>query len=328
MLKFYINNTLVEDWSGTNGGWKREAFAVTAGNKTFRWVYQKNNIGTAGSDCAWLDYIVLPSPMALTIWAGPDEKVCSGSSFLVEESYGTDYNQIEWSTSGTGTFDDNTTMQPLYNPGSADLEAGEVVLTLTLWDDMGISVTDEMTLGFSAVPSAPGTPQGPGYVDLALVQVSEYSIESLEEATGYTWFLEPSSAGVIIIDENNATVSWNLDFSGTAHISVAATNDCGEGTVSESLAVEVENTLVGITEPRTGSFTLDVYPNPSSDIINIRINGETPEGVNLSLMDVYGRTIDFAWSSDQGRSGILQPGLYLLIAEKGNQRAVRKVIIR
>ncbi len=328
LLKFYINNTLIEDWSGTTGGWKREAFAVTAGYKTFHWVYQKNNIGSGGSDCAWIDYIVLPSPLALTIWAGPDDKVCTGSSYLVEESYGTDYTQIEWATSGTGTFDDNTNMQPLYNPSSTDIEAGEVVLTLSLWDDGGNSVTDDMDLGFSGIPQAPGTPLGPVYVDLAVEQISEYSVEELEEATSYNWFLEPVSAGVIIEDETNATVSWDSDFTGTAYISVAGANECGEGIVSELLAVEVENTLVGISEPVAENFTLEVYPNPATDVINIRINGEKPGDVQLRLIDAFGRSVELPWSEDQGKSGTLKTGLYLLIAEKGNRRAVQKVLIR
>ncbi len=82
-LKFYINSTLMDDWSGNTGGWKREAFAVGSGIKTFKWVYEKNNIGSGGSDCAWLDFIVLPSPMVMTIWAGPDDKVCIGESLPV-----------------------------------------------------------------------------------------------------------------------------------------------------------------------------------------------------------------------------------------------------
>jgi hypothetical protein len=325
MLKFYINNTLVEDWSGTTGSWKRESFAVSAGNKTFRWVYQKNNIGSGGSDCAWLDYIVFPSPMALTSWAGPDDHVCTGSPFHIEESFGTGYNLVEWTTSGTGTFDDNTSMRPLYNPSNTDIESGEVVLTLTIWDNSGNAISDEMTLGFSDVPPAPGIPQGPAYVDLSVIQTSEYSIEELEVAEDYTWFIEPSTAGVIIMNENNATVSWSMDFEGTAHISVAGTNACGEGIISQSLSVEIENALVGISELPSASFTLEIFPNPVTDIINVRINGEKPDDVELFLVDSYGRIISFTSSSYLQN---LTPGLYMVIAEKGSQRAVRKIVIR
>jgi hypothetical protein len=282
-------------------------------------------MGSGGSDCAWLDYIVLPSPMALTIWAGPDDKVCTASPFHVEESFGTGYNQVEWATSGTGTFDDNTSMRPLYNPSNTDIESGEVILTLTIWDNLDNFISDEMILGFSDVPPAPGIPQGPASVDLSVMQISEYSIEELEEAEDYTWFLEPSTAGVIIMDENNATVSWSMDFEGTASISVAGANECGEGIVSQTLNVEVENALVGISEIPLSNFTLEIFPNPVTDIINVRINGEKPGDVELSLVDSYGRIISFASSLDLQN---LSPGLYMVIAEKGSQRAVRKIIIR
>jgi hypothetical protein len=325
MLKFYINNQLMEDWSGTTGGWKREAFAVGAGIKTFKWVYEKNSIGSGGSDCAWLDFIVLPAPLVLTIWAGPDDKVCSGEPFQVGESYGTDYSLIEWATSGSGTFDDNTNMHPLYNPSSEDISSGEVILTLTLWDDQGTDVIDEMALGFKDVPSMPGTPQGPVYVDLALVQVSEYYTDGLEEAENYSWYIGPAEAGVIIGDETNATVSWSNDFTGTAYISVAGTNACGDGIISDALAVQIENTLVGIADNLNSSFSLGVYPNPATDVLNITINGENTEDVELQLADGMGRIYNISRSVNlEG----FRPGLYMLIAKNGNQKIVRKLIIR
>lgn len=32
------------------------------GTHTFGWTYEKDWYGSGGSDCAWLDYIVLPTP--------------------------------------------------------------------------------------------------------------------------------------------------------------------------------------------------------------------------------------------------------------------------
>jgi hypothetical protein len=326
-LKFYINNQLIEDWSGTTGGWKREAFAVSAGNKTFKWAYEKNNIGSAGSDCAWLDYIILPSPMVLTIWAGPNDDVCTENSYELNESYGTDYTQIEWTTSGTGTFNDNTNMHPVYNPGVEDLSIGEVMLTITLWDDEGTMVADEMTLGFKDVPPMPGMPQGPGYIDLAMIQTSDYMIEEMDEAEDYTWYLEPAEAGVIIPDQANATVSWNSDFSGTAYISVTGNNECGSGTGSEALTVEVENTMVGVPDHDNSGFTLSVWPNPATDMLNIEISGENSQDVEILLVDAVGRISRASRTNDLSALS-LSPGLYLVIAEKGTQRITRKVIIR
>jgi hypothetical protein len=182
-LKFYINNQLIEDWSGNTGGWKREAFAVEAGVKTFKWAYEKGASGSGGSDCAWLDYIKLPAPLALTVWAGPDDAACTGQSYHPGESYGTDFALVQWTTSGTGTFDDNTNMHPLYNPSADDISSGEITLTLSLWDDAENMVTDEMLLGFKDVPEVPSVPVGPDFVDTPLNPVTEYAVILVEART-------------------------------------------------------------------------------------------------------------------------------------------------
>lgn len=326
LLKFYINNQLIANWSGTTGGWKREAFAVAPGYRTFRWVYEKNNIGSAGADCAWLDYIILPSPQALTIWAGPDDKVCTGSAFELSGSYGTDFSTIAWTTSGTGTFNDNTNMHPLYQPGDEDIVAGEVLLTLTLTDDQGNSIADDLTLGFGNTPPMPDVPQGPSQVDISEVEVSVYTVEEVEEADNYTWHLEPANAGEVVPHGAEAYVTWNVDYTGMAFISVEAGNECGAGVVSDPLAIEVTNSLVGIPDLNPESFEISVFPNPATERLNVMISGDKPENVRLSLVDFTGRIYRFDRSIDIEKMNLL-PGIYLLIAENENQRAIRKVII-
>ncbi|MCK9399352.1 MAG: C25 family cysteine peptidase [Bacteroidales bacterium] len=335
LLKFYINNQLIEDWSGTTGGWKREAFAVGAGNKTFKWVYEKNSLGSTGSDCAWLDYIVLPSPMVLTIWAGPDDDVCTGESYQLDESYGTDYNQVQWTSSGTGNFDDNTNMHPLYNPSSDDINSGEVMLTLTLWDDTENMVADEMLLGFTDVPAVPDIPQGPDYVDLALIQISEYSVNLLEESENYNWYLEPAGAGMVIADQNNATVSWDSTFMGTAYISVAGTNECGEGGLSEAFEVTVDNSLVSINTPNAVNPGLVIYPNPSSGVINLDVSGPHADNMKIGIYNLLGSSVLIRDGIHMGDRQVLTldlsslpNGIYILTLIGDNYSQTRKLIIQ
>ena len=325
LLRFYINNQVAGSWSGTTGGWKREAFAVTAGNKTFKWSYEKNSMGTGGSDCAWLDYIVFPSPMALTIWAGPDDEVCTGSSFEVGQSYGTDYMTIGWASSGTGTFDDNTNMHPVYSPGAEDIGNGQVTLTLTLSDSEGNIVTDDMLLLFSDVPGAPNMPLGPAYVDVAEVEISEYTTGLLEEADNYAWMISPDEAGVIIGSGNIATVSWNSSFTGTAHISVAGTNSCGTGSESVTLEVEVVNSMVGLPDPDANNFSVTVFPNPSSDVLHVTVTGIDAGTLTLHLVDPVGHMYPFTGNLDLKG---FNPGLYFLIVKSNDKQETRKVIIR
>ncbi|MCF8297736.1 MAG: T9SS type A sorting domain-containing protein [Saprospiraceae bacterium] len=58
-LEFFINNTSMGKWDGIIN-WSKEEFAVAAGTTIFKWVYTKDNMQSAGSDCAWIDNIIFP----------------------------------------------------------------------------------------------------------------------------------------------------------------------------------------------------------------------------------------------------------------------------
>lgn len=58
-LMFNIDQTEKARWDGVTN-WTRVSYPVTAGNKTFKWIYKKDNEVSAGNDCAWIDFISLP----------------------------------------------------------------------------------------------------------------------------------------------------------------------------------------------------------------------------------------------------------------------------
>jgi hypothetical protein len=332
-LKFYINNTLIEEWSGTTTGWKRQSYPVGPGIKTFKWVYQKSNSGSTGADCAWIDFVVLPPPVALTIWAGPNDQSCSGDSFQLIESYGTDYATIEWNTSGTGTFDDNTIMHPVYIPGQEDLLSGTVNLSLLLTDDEGNSVTDEMDLSFMDEPEAAAMPQGPEQVDPNITPVTEYTTQEIEGAENYNWYLVPEFAGTISGTGINASVSWSPDFIGTASVTVAGENQCGEGEISPALEVTVD--VVGIDEPASEGINLSIYPNPTSGILNIRILRTEGDPSTISIYNILGsKMMELDGSGLQSGQILsldvsdLPKGLYILSVQGQQGRSDRKLIVK
>ena len=59
-LRFYIDNTLQDNWSG-NGNWEFEAFNVGSGFHTFKWEYYKDGGVSSYQDCGWIDDITFPS---------------------------------------------------------------------------------------------------------------------------------------------------------------------------------------------------------------------------------------------------------------------------
>ena len=68
------------------------------------------------------------NPLA-TANAGGNISVCSGSDYTIHGS-ATNYATVSWTTSGTGTFIDGTTLTPVYQPSAADLTAGSVTITM------------------------------------------------------------------------------------------------------------------------------------------------------------------------------------------------------
>ena len=58
-LQFYIDGALQDEWSG-EVGWTQATYNLSSGTHTFRWTYDKDGSQSHGSDCGWVDYIVLP----------------------------------------------------------------------------------------------------------------------------------------------------------------------------------------------------------------------------------------------------------------------------
>jgi len=65
------------------------------------------------------------------VYAGPDDLVCIGYYYKILGSTAAHTGSLQWVTSGDGTFDNDTTLHPSYNPGPEDILAGSVTLTLT-----------------------------------------------------------------------------------------------------------------------------------------------------------------------------------------------------
>jgi len=58
-LEFYIDGTKKGEWSD-QVDWTQASFPVTAGTRTFKWVYERDFMISEGSDTAWINDIVFP----------------------------------------------------------------------------------------------------------------------------------------------------------------------------------------------------------------------------------------------------------------------------
>jgi gliding motility-associated-like protein len=105
------------------------------------------------------DLMVLTLTPPPTTNAGSDEEICSDTQFDLSLSTttpsATNFSSLSWASSGDGSFDDATSLAPVYTPGAADLVAGTVTLTLTANGNNGCNAfSDDMELTLTAAPKA------------------------------------------------------------------------------------------------------------------------------------------------------------------------------
>ena len=332
-LQFYIDNTLIDQWAGMFD-WERFSYPVTVGVHTFRWVYTKNFDEIKGMDRAWIDYIILPPTTVTTCNPGPDTTICEGLDYQCD-AFASNYYDLEWTTSGTGTFSAVNILNPVYYPSEEDYAAVTVSLFLTAYSNLPCGdITRELLLSFMPVPDAPELPSGPQYVDLYYTTVSEYSIQPVPGAISYNWLLEPGTAGWISGIDVMGTVTWNPEFTGNVTVSTLAVNECGNGAYSDALEVVVNNT-VGIDLPGDDGFGIQIYPNPASGKVILTISSAVEEYVDVVVTHASGAIVltmkDIAVNKQLKKElGLedLPAGIYYLSVTGKDSHAVKKLILK
>lgn len=330
-LNFYIDGQLRGSWSGTSQGWTQESFPVPAGVHSFKWEYKKNSTGESGSDCAWVDYIELPTELFSTVFAGPDDESCIDGLF---QCIGMVSNQdsLLWSTSGDGSFNDPGIRMPMYTPGENDLQNGTVNLSLKNFDLDGETVLDEMMLSFIDIPVAPAQPAGPDLIDVYKDSETNYTILPVLGAGDYNWVINPVEAGYLFTNDTLATIYWNSDFFGEVSLKVAAVGECGESDFSDELLVLVDNT-VGATKIKD-DVHIGIVPNPNNGQFRLFIKSENKNKLNILLFNALGTEVFSQFNIPAGNSFVkelnfqgLPHGMYILVINQGTDFYTKKILI-
>lgn len=452
-LFFYVDNQEKGNWSG-NVTWRRIQYAVSPGTHTFTWKYKKDGSMTSGSDCAWIDFVIMPVDRNLAVSAGLDMEICENETAQLN-GFAANQTSLEWTTAGDGTFSDATIMNPVYTPGTQDIANGEVTLTITahkdsetMSDDIEISfksaptieiaqtfteisacmgvidisdyyvvtnadavelttngdgqfegnvytfgtqdiangnvtititavgcgeVSENITVNYKGVPTAQGPTsvnvcvnnpfnievildtewstfigwtsngtgtfddptsmsttytgseedyengtvmltaeyndcQGTSYfhnVDVTYAQIgtvsmpegptdvynwnaeTEYTVTDSGEITSYTWVLEPESAGTMNANGNHVTITWNMSQPDTdVMLYVIGHNDCGNTEPSEALVIS----LSGYSVDEINATEINVHPNPTNDVINVSIENISAD-VQITLYNSVGQAV-------------------------------------
>jgi len=155
-------------------------------------------------------------------------------------------------------------------------------------------------------------------------------VNTVTGATSYNWTLTSGNTLQSGQGTKNVSIQWRATAATGQAIVVNASNGCG---------TSVNRTRAGITVNacarevgRTTGFM--VYPNPSSDMVNVEFNSENAAQYRMQLVDMAGRVV----FSQNGESmtginkfvlnlGEMAAGVYLLQTENGGMNEVTRLII-
>jgi gliding motility-associated-like protein len=139
---------------------------------------------------------------ALIANAGPDLYTCESTPIVINQAVAQNYSSVLWTTSGTGTFDDASLVNPTYTPSTADIEAGTVTLTMSL---TGLApcgdIEDQLVLTVNQSPIAAAGP------DESACEGAPYSISGAT-ASNYSTIQWTSNGTGVLTDANTLTPTY------------------------------------------------------------------------------------------------------------------------
>lgn len=258
-LYFYVDNQEKANWSGAVD-WTRAQYYVLAGTHIFKWKYKKDTSVTGGSDCCWIDFVILPRDMSLAASAGLDVDVCESEPAQIL-GYAANYETLNWTTSGDGTFSDASIMDPVYTPGDQDIANGSATLTLTATKG-NQTITDEMTVTTHTPVNItiPASFIAPNYC-----AISEPQGIAVEVEGEYTSFLWTTMGSGEFENANEPITAYTL-----------SAEDIEAGTVT--LVATAESAICG---PTSFEYAIVISPLPQIELSTDAI--EICEGENVFM---------------------------------------------
>ena len=135
---------------------------------------------------------------AATANAGPDDTTCSATGYILANAMATSYASVQWTTSGTGTFTNGTTVNATYVPSSGDITLGMVTLKISaIGTGTCGNAEDSMVLTMGNLPTVSFSGLASDYCDNAIAtNLTGIPANGTFSGTGITGSqFDPSAAG-------------------------------------------------------------------------------------------------------------------------------------
>lgn len=273
------------------------------------YIVTANDGSSSGTDSVYVYVHDYPQ-----ISLGNDTTICSGNEIIIEA--GTGFASYTWQDGSTGQS---------FTASSGGIYWVDVT------NEWGCTTRDSLKLIVAGPPARPAKPAGPSYVDLYTSTSTTFSTTDFPGSVAYSWALVPE-AGELDTNVNHVTIYWDEDFSGQCMLKVMATNMCGPGPWSDSLAITVVNTTG--TDEHNGGLRINIFPNPGLGAFNISLKSSQVMTINMHIFDPHGKLVYRSGKLSVDRERIerpalenCSPGMYTLIIYHERGRSINKLVI-
>lgn len=213
--------------------------------------------GNSPCDVPVIDNLVLTLHNEPTVYAGIDDAVCSGNDYTVSTAVATDYSSIIWTTSGDGLFSGGDTESPVYTPGSNDIAAGTVSLSMNVTGigSCNSTVSDVMQLDIDPIPVSDAG------VDVTICSGETYVLAG--SALNYSTFSWSHTGTGNFTDNTTLTPSYTPSASDIANGTVTFTlSVTGHGACTNTVTSDMTMTIVDTPVANAGTDQTICENNP------------------------------------------------------------------
>jgi len=324
-LEFRVDGSLINQWQGEIP-WTEYSHALIAGDHELTWRYTKNYSSSAGSDCAWLDFIQLPNI------------------------------QIPGSIIGDVTADTNINVQDIVRLVSIILGQGDSPADYELFcgdvnGDLVVDIGDLVLLVNFIMGDQMGRPADTGQALASLTThglqlQSEGAIRAIELSyTGQFTTTLPEAYHVVSNTENGLTqlVAYVLNGTHAENIlKIGEPNDDFQlvalKTAGESGRV-TEIDVTGLNIP-TQFKIYGNFPNPFNPSTTLGFDIPKADQALVRIFDVKGREVitlmdqnmeaghyQLVWNGNTRDGHLVEAGLYFALIQVGQDSGVQKLLM-
>jgi len=301
-LQLIIDGIVTDEWAGEND-WTEELFPIEPGTHLIEWIYIKDGEGFAGLDAAWLDNIYLPeneAPLALM----DDFTTCPGGEIALN-AQANGYASIEWTSTGSGIFSNQSALASLYYPSQEELSSGEVSLILNVYSNSFCEpLHHEVNITIADSPELP-------HVNDTVLYAGEVLYIEMPDNGNLAFKLLPTG-----VSGNHFVIYADDLQTGSNQLTLISENEIG-------CSDEVTFTITKPAGNRPGKDAqLMLFPNPARESVSFSLDESGTGNVSVQVFNIAGQLVlqqetstDFVNSLDINN---LNEGIYSIRLECEN----------